>query len=58
MAKSVDVNKQNGWNAFLELRRQALRNMQRHSADAKKAGSDEMTLDEINAEISAARSGK
>ena len=25
MAKSVDVNKQNGWNAFLELRGQAQR---------------------------------
>ena len=35
-----------------------LRTMQQLSADAKKAGSAEMTLDEINAEIAAARSGK
>ena len=32
--------------------------MQQLSADAKKAGSAGMTLDEINAEIAAARSGK
>ena len=32
--------------------------MQQLSADAKKAGSAEMTLDEINAEIAAARNGK
>lgn len=32
--------------------------MQQLSADAKKAGSAEMTLDEINAEIAAARRGK
>ena len=36
-----------GWNAFMELRRQAQR--------GPAAG---MTLDEINAEIAAARSGK
>ena len=32
--------------------------MRQLSADAEKAGSAEMTLDEINAEIAAARSGK
>ncbi len=47
-----------GWRAFMALRRQAQRNMQQLSADAKKAGSAGMTLDEINAEIAAARSGK
>ncbi|MDD5942880.1 MAG: hypothetical protein PUC83_09560 [Fibrobacter sp.] len=47
-----------GWKAFMELRRQALHNMQQLSADAEKAGSAGMTLDEINAEIAAARSGK
>ena len=51
-----------GWNAFMDLRRQAqhgmLRTMRRLSADAEKAGSAEMTLDEINAEIAAARRGK
>ena len=62
--KSEEENKNDntGWNAFLELRRQAqhgmLRTMQQLSADAEKAGSAEMTLDEINAEIAAARSGK
>ena len=50
-------NENPGWNAFLELRRQALHNMQQLSADAEKAGSADMTLDEINAEIAAARSG-
>jgi len=35
-----------------------LRTMQQLSADAEKAGSAGMTLDEINAEIAAARSGK
>lgn len=35
-----------------------LRTMQQFSADAEKAGSAGMTLDEINAEIAAARSGK
>ena len=53
-----DLRKNRGWNAFLELRRQALHNMQQLSADAEKAGSADMTLDEINAEIAAARSGK
>ena len=47
-----------GWNAFMELRRQAqrgmLRTMQQLSADAEKAGSADMTLDEI----AAARRGK
>ena len=51
-----------GWNAFMKLRRQArrgmLRTMRQLSADAEKVGSAEMTLDEINAEIAAARSGK
>ena len=51
-----------GWNAFMELRRQAqrgmLKTMRQLSADAEKAGSTDMTLDEINAEIAAARSGK
>ena len=62
--KSEEENKKDntGWNAFLELRRQAqrgmLRTMQQLSADAEKAGSADMTLDEINAEIAAARSGK
>ena len=46
----------------MELRRQAqrgmLRTMQQLSADAEKAGSAGMTLDEINAEIAAARRGK
>ena len=51
-------NENAGWRAFMELRRQALRNMQQLSADAEKAGSAGMTLDEINAEIAAARSGK
>ena len=47
-------------NMFEELyeRYHMLRTMQQLSADAKKAGSAEMTLDEINAEIAAARSGK
>ena len=55
--KSEEENKKDntGWNAFLELRRQAqrgmLRTMQQLSADAEKVGSAEMTLDEINAEI-------
>lgn len=59
-----DENKKEnaGWKAFMELRRQArrgmLRTMQQLSADAEKAGSAGMTLDEINAEIAAARSGK
>lgn len=46
--KSEEENKKDntGWNAFLELRRQAQR--------GPAAG---MTLDEINAEIAAARSG-
>ncbi len=35
-----------------------LRTMQQLSADAEKVGSAEMTLDEINAEIAAARRGK
>ena len=53
--KSEEENKKDntGWNAFLELRqaqRGMLRTMQQLSA--------EMTLDEINAEIAAARSGK
>ena len=62
--KSEEENKKDntGWNAILELRRQAqrgmLRTMQQLSADAEKAGSAGMTLDEINAEIAAARSGK
>jgi hypothetical protein len=51
-----------GQKAFMELRRQAqrgmLRTMQQLSADAEKAGSADMSLDEINAEIAAARSGK
>ena len=42
-------NENPGWRAFLELRRQAQHNMQQLSADAKKAGSAGMTLDEINA---------
>ena len=47
-------------NMFEELyeRYRMLRTMQQLSADAEKAGSAEMTLDEINAEIAAARSGK
>lgn len=47
-------------NMFEELyeRYHMLRTMQQLSADAEKAGSAEMTLDEINAEIAAARSGK
>ena len=58
--KSEEENKKDttGWNAFLELRRQAQHNMQQLSADAEKADSAVMTLDEINAEIAAARSGK
>jgi hypothetical protein len=58
--KSEEENKKDntGWNAFLELRRQVQHNMQQLSADAEKAGSAGMTLDEINAEIAAARSGK
>lgn len=62
--KSEEENKKDntGWIAFLELRRQAqrgmLRTMQQLSADAEKAGSAGMTLDEINAEIAAARNGK
>lgn len=58
--KSEEENKKDntGWNAFLELRRQAQHNMQQLSADAEKVGSAEMTLDEINAEIAAARNGK
>ena len=62
--KSEEENKKDntGWNALLELRRQAqrgmLRTMQQLSADAEKVGSAEMTLDEINAEIAAARNGK
>lgn len=51
-------NENAGWMAFMELRRQAQLNMQQLSADAEKAGSAGMTLDEINAEIAAARSGK
>jgi len=51
-------NENPGWKAFMELRRQALHNMQQLSADAEKAGSAGMTLNEINAEIAAARSGK
>ena len=47
-------------NMFEELyeRYRMLRTMQQLSADAEKAGSAEMTLDEINAEIAAAHSGK
>ena len=47
-------------NMFEELyeRYHMLRTMQQLSADAEKAGSAEMTLDEINAEIAAAHSGK
>jgi hypothetical protein len=47
-------------NMFEELydRYRMLRTMQQLSADAEKAGSAEMSLDEINAEIAAARSGK
>lgn len=47
-------------NMFEELyeRYRMLRTMQQLSTDAEKAGSAEMTLDEINAEIAAARSGK
>lgn len=58
--KSEEENKKDntGWKAFMELRRQALHNMQQLSADAEKAGSADMTLDGINAEIAAARSGK
>ena len=62
--KSEEENKKDntGWRAFMELRRQAqrgmLRTMQQLSADAEKAGSAGMTLDEINAEIAAARHGK
>lgn len=51
-------NENPGWKAFMALRRQAQHNMQQLSADAEKAGSASMTLDEINAEIAAARSGK
>lgn len=61
-AKGENKKGNAGWNAFLKLRSQAqrgmLRTMQQLSADAEKAGSAEMTLDEINAEIAAARSGK
>lgn len=58
MKKKSEENKNDntGWNAFLELRRQAQHNMQQLSADANKAAG--MTLNEINAEIAAARSGK
>ena len=62
--KSEEENKKDntGWNAILELRRQAqrgmLRTMQQLSADAEKASSADMTLNEINAEIAAVRSGK
>ena len=58
--KSEEENKKDntGWNAFLELRRQAQHNMQQLSTDAEKAGSAGMTLDEINVEIAAARRGK
>ena len=49
-------NENPGWKAFMELRRQALHNMQQLSADANKAAG--MTLNEINAEIAAARSDK
>ena len=47
-------------NMFKELydRYRMLRTMQQLSADAEKAGSAGMTLDEINAEIAAVRSGK
>ncbi len=47
-------------NMFEELyeRYRMLRTMQQLSADAEKVGSAEMTLDEINAEIAAARRGK
>ena len=47
-------------NMFEELyeRYRMLRTMQQLSDDAEKAGSAEMTLDEINAEIAAARRGK
>ena len=47
-------------NIFEELyeRYRMLRTMQQLSADAEKVGSAEMTLDEIAAEIAAARSGK
>ena len=47
-------------NMFEELydRHRMLRTMQQLSADAEKVGSAEMTLDEINAEIAAARRGK
>ena len=47
-------------NMFEELydRYRMLRTMQQLSADAEKAGSADMSLDEINAEIAAARSGK
>lgn len=57
-AKGENKKGNAGWKAFMELRRQAQYNMQQLSADAEKAGSAEMTLDEINAEIAAARSGK
>ena len=54
--KSEEENKKDntGWNAFLELRGQAQRGMLRTMQQL----SAEMTLDEINAEIAAARSGK
>ena len=54
--KSEEENKKDntGWNAFLELRRQAQRGMLRTMQQL----SAEMTLDEINAEIAAARNGK
>lgn len=46
-AKGENKKGNAGWNAFMDLRRQAQR--------GPAAG---MTLDEINAEIAAARSGK
>ena len=54
--KSEEENKKDntGWRAFMELRRQAQRGMLRTMQQL----SAEMTLDEINAEIAAARNGK
>ena len=48
LLKRVGGRKEGYWKVLMQLL----------SADAEKAGSAEMTLDEINAEIAAARSGK
>lgn len=46
-AETEEDMRQNGWNAFLRMREAALAN-----------GAGEMSLEDINGEISAARNGK